>query len=319
MDSGCTEHVMPFQSDFLWYHDFPRPGKAHLASQGKTIDILGHGEVCLKHTTSSRRTVELTLRNVLYIPQAAHRYFAPGVSHKMGKRSDIDSDRWKIMDKDSTSQANRTLVCVEYDPTNRLYWLKADIYHPKPGKPAGNSQHILSATVDNYELWHQRFGYAGKKIIENLPGHVKGVPKKIPAPSTSSPCEGCELGKSKRLPFPPSESRASAPLELVHMDLVDKPSLSIDGFRYEHTLLDDYSSFGIMFYLKHKSNAFCCFKAYKAWAECQTGHQLKCVRSDRGGEFLGKEFDEFLEENGIERQLSIARTPQQNGRAERWQ
>ena len=81
MDSGCTEHVTPFQSDFLWYHDFPRPGKAHLAGQGKTIDILGHGEVRLKHTTSPGRTVELTLRNVLYIPEATHRYFAPGVPH----------------------------------------------------------------------------------------------------------------------------------------------------------------------------------------------------------------------------------------------
>ena len=34
---------------------------------------------------------------------------------------------------------------------------------------------------------------------------------------------------------------------------------------------------------------------------------------------MSKEFDEYLAEHGIERQLSTARTPQQNGRAERWQ
>jgi hypothetical protein len=34
---------------------------------------------------------------------------------------------------------------------------------------------------------------------------------------------------------------------------------------------------------------------------------------------LGREFDEYLAEHGIERQLSVARSPQQNGRAERWQ
>lgn len=67
MDSGCTEHVMLHKSDFLWYHDFPRPGKAHLAGQGKTINILGHGEVHLKHTADGR-TVKLTLSNMLYIP-----------------------------------------------------------------------------------------------------------------------------------------------------------------------------------------------------------------------------------------------------------
>jgi transposase InsO family protein len=40
---------------------------------------------------------------------------------------------------------------------------------------------------------------------------------------------------------------------------------------------------------------------------------------DRGDEFLGREFDEYLAEHGIEHQLSVARSPQQNRRAERWQ
>ena len=70
-------------------------------------------------------------------------------------------------------------------------------------------------------------------------------------------------------------------------------------------------------FLKHK--ALACFKSYVAWAENQSGRKVKAIRSDRGGEFLGTEFDEFLAERGIERQLSVAKTPQQNGRAERWQ
>ena len=51
----------------------------------------------------------------------------------------------------------------------------------------------------------------------------------------------------------------------------------------------------------------------------QTGLKLKAIRSDRGGEFLSSEFDAFLREKGIECQLSVAHTPQQNERTERWQ
>jgi hypothetical protein len=59
------------------------------------------------------------------------------------------------------------------------------------------------------------------------------------------------------------------------------------------------------------------FKRYKACVEKETGAYLKCLRTDRGGEFNSNEFEEFCKENGITRQLTTAYTPQQNGVAER--
>ena len=59
--------------------------------------------------------------------------------------------------------------------------------------------------------------------------------------------------------------------------------------------------------------------SYITWAERQFNTTLKAIRSDRGGEFTSKEFDEFLLEKGIERQLSAPYEHEQNGRAERWQ
>ena len=44
---------------------------------------------------------------------------------------------------------------------------------------------------------------------------------------------------------------------------------------------------------------------------------MKVVRSDNGGEFTSKEFLRFCEDGGIRRQFLVARTPQQNGVAER--
>ncbi|KAI5337864.1 hypothetical protein L3X38_017135 [Prunus dulcis] len=51
--------------------------------------------------------------------------------------------------------------------------------------------------------------------------------------------------------------------------------------------------------------------------ELQRGYQLKKLRSDRGGEYTSLEFSKFCEEMGLERQLTIAYSPQQNGVAER--
>ena len=133
------------------------------------------------------------------------------------------------------------------------------------------------------------------------------------------PCEGCAFGKSHRHPFPPSEKRATEPLELVHTDL-DGPmrTQSIGGYKYFAGFLDDYSGLARAYYLKHKSDAIQAFHDYKAWAETQTGKKLKKIRSDRGGEYTSDEFTSLLRSHGIEHQKTMPGSPQQNGRAERW-
>ncbi|CAA7391576.1 unnamed protein product [Spirodela intermedia] len=45
--------------------------------------------------------------------------------------------------------------------------------------------------------------------------------------------------------------------------------------------------------LKHKSEAFGEFKEFKALAEGEKNTKIKCLRSDRGGEFSSDEFTEF--------------------------
>ncbi|GJZ22613.1 retrovirus-related pol polyprotein from transposon TNT 1-94 [Tanacetum coccineum] len=51
--------------------------------------------------------------------------------------------------------------------------------------------------------------------------------------------------------------------------------------------------------------------------EKEKGLKIKSMRSDRGGEFLSKEFNKFCEDNGIQRFLTAPYSPQQNGVVER--
>ena len=54
------------------------------------------------------------------------------------------------------------------------------------------------------------------------------------------------------------------------------------------------------------------------FSETQTGHRIKVLRSDRGGEYLSDELESNLNESGTQYQLTAAYTPEQNVVAERF-
>ncbi len=51
--------------------------------------------------------------------------------------------------------------------------------------------------------------------------------------------------------------------------------------------------------------------------EKEKGVNIKCLRSDGGGEYFSNEFSEYLKEHGIQKKYSNSYSPQQNGVAER--
>ena len=51
--------------------------------------------------------------------------------------------------------------------------------------------------------------------------------------------------------------------------------------------------------------------------ENQCNQKIKVLRSDQGGEYISREFEEYCQNVGIQRQLTAAYSPQQNGVAER--
>ena len=113
-------------------------------------------------------------------------------------------------------------------------------------------------------------------------------------------CEPCLAGKMHANPFPTSDTRATAPLEKIFADLHDVGVRSASGYRYWIIILDECTSHKAALPLKKKSEAFAAFKKFKGWAENITGKKIKIFRHDKGGEFISKEFEEYLAECGIE-------------------
>ncbi|MCO5554063.1 hypothetical protein L7F22_007589 [Adiantum nelumboides] len=94
-------------------------------------------------------------------------------------------------------------------------------------------------------------------------------------------------------------------------------SPAMGGSFYFLLLVDDYSRKMWVYFLREKAEAFGKFKMWHKLVENQTGKKVKKLRTDRGGEFLSTEFNDYCKEHGIQRQLTIAHTPQQNGVVER--
>ncbi|KAK8697828.1 hypothetical protein V6N13_113963 [Hibiscus sabdariffa] len=90
------------------------------------------------------------------------------------------------------------------------------------------------------------------------------------------------------------------------------------GFQYFITFTDDFSRYGYIYLMRHKSEVLEKFKEFKNnEVQNQHGKSIKALRSDRGGEYLSQDFDELLKECGIISQLTPPGTPQWNGVSER--
>ncbi|GJV06788.1 retrovirus-related pol polyprotein from transposon TNT 1-94 [Tanacetum coccineum] len=82
-------------------------------------------------------------------------------------------------------------------------------------------------------------------------------------------------------------------------------------------VIDDYSRFTWVFFLATKDETSGILKSFITGIENLVDHKVKVIRCDIGTEFKNREMNQFCEMNGILRQFSVARTPQQNGVAKR--
>ena len=172
-----------------------------------------------------------------------------------------------------------------------------------------------SDLIKSTYLWHLRLGHISLDRIKRL---VRDGPLQASAIGSLPTCESCIEGKMTKRPFTAKGRRATELLELVHSDVCGPLSTQArGGYEYFVTFTDDYSRYGFVYLLKHKSETFNVFKVFRALVEKQTGKQIKTLRSDRGGEYMSGEFDDFLKEEGIASQLTAPGTPQQNGVSER--
>ncbi|CAI7924020.1 unnamed protein product [Closterium sp. NIES-53] len=142
--------------------------------------------------------------------------------------------------------------------------------------------------------------------------HVKGEPDEVLG------CPTCMQAKFTRYPFSCSEATAKAPLDEVVMDVVGPLKLGAAGAEYFLTIVDVYTRMTWVYVLSKKSDMSETVKTdWLPMVERQQDRLVKAIRTDRGGEFLSKEFGLWLKKNGIRHSLTMPYSPAMNGIAER--
>jgi transposase InsO family protein len=126
------------------------------------------------------------------------------------------------------------------------------------------------------------------------------------------------LGKQARHPFPAQTTHVSSkPLEMIHSYVWTTKTESIGGCKYYMSFIDDHTRKVWVNFMKHKGEMFQHCLNFKAMVEKEKGVNIKCLRSDGGGEYFSNEFSEYLREQEIQRKYSCSYSPWQNGIVER--
>ena len=135
-------------------------------------------------------------------------------------------------------------------------------------------------------------------------------------------CPVCAEGKLTRTAFRRKLSKKGKPLKplnLIHMDLMGPMDVrSQHGGHYLLVLTDDATNYVWVYILKTKDQAEAKVTEWIVEQERQyPRYNIKALRSDRGGEFLGDLFRAWLTSKGILQDLACSYSPEMNGKAER--
>ncbi|GJU44466.1 putative ribonuclease H-like domain-containing protein, partial [Tanacetum coccineum] len=178
---------------------------------------------------------------------------------------------------------------------------------------------FAKATLDESNLWHRRLGHINFKTMNKLVrgNLVRGLPSKIF--ENNHTCVACQKGKQHKASCKTKTvSSISQPLQMLHMDLFGPTFVkSLMKKMYCLVVTDDYSRFSWVFFLATKDETSEILKTFITGIENLIDLKVKVIRCDNGTEFKNKVMNQFCEMKGIKREFSVARTPQQNGVAER--
>ena len=305
MDSGATDHMTPWGSDFATYVPYKDSNNSVTLGNGTTkLEILGKGTVrCWCKTSTGYIPMEMD--NVLHVNGIKKRFLSTDRLIRKGFRVTFTNAGAEICD----STDRFCTVGVHIGP---YYW--HNFYPQNPNTAQLNAVETLPIKV-----WHERMGHLNWDAIKRArqsDSPLIGI--KLDSSEPHRKCEGCIAGKEKRRTFKLSGRRASHPLEIIHSDLAGPmETTSIGGNQFFVIFVDDHTRHTWVASMKTKDQTLEIFKVFAAMIQKRTGRDIRVFRSDRGGEFMSADFSKFLEESGISREMSAPRTPQQNGLAER--
>jgi hypothetical protein len=245
--------------------------------------------------------MHLHLSEVLYVPGMKRNLVSISALEDKGYKVTFSEGKFLACHKDSHINSAKVIGVQE----SSLYRLTIT--------PV---QALLHDTISLSELWHRRLAHIHYRSLSALGKMVTGLVEiQI---QHKGVCRSCALGKNVKGSFLSSYNRSKEILDLIHLDVCGPMTVaSLNGYWYYVLFIDDHSRKTWIYFLKNKDGVFAKFQEFKAQVENLTKRKIKVLRSDNGGEYTSKDFNNFCIEAGIKREYTVPYNPPQNGVAER--
>ena len=305
VDSGATCHMCNDDKLFVELRSLKQPLEVTLRD-GCAVEATGQGTVVLEMASTSGKTSTCKLHEILYVPDLSYNLLSVSKAAEAGKVVEFDEISCRIL------YANRKLITTAARVGN-LYYLNC----------LTDRQHTNAADKRNQQtkedIWHWRYGHLGVQNLRKLAKEELVDGFDYNSLRDVSFCEPCLEEKHQRRKFPTDRGKRSGELlGLIHSDVCGKMNAkSLSGGEYFLTFIDDKSRYVWVYILTHKDDVFPCFLEWKALVERSTNQKLKALRTDNGGKFMSTEFQTYLKKEGVRHELTMSKTPKQNGVAGR--
>ncbi|GKB59979.1 putative ribonuclease H-like domain-containing protein [Tanacetum coccineum] len=304
VDSGCSRHMtgnMSYLSDFKEFDG----GYVTFGGGAKGGRITGKGTL---------KTGKLDFEDVYFVKELQFNLFS--VSQMCDKKNSVlFTDTGCFVLSPDFKLTDESQVLLKVPRKNNMYSVDMKNIVPKESLTCL----VAKATLDESMLWHRRLGHINFKNINKLvkDNLARGLPSK--RFENDQTCVACLKGKQHKASCKSKiQNSISQPLFMLHMDLFGPTFVSsLMNKKYCLVVTDDYSRFTWVFFLASKDETSDILKSFITQIENLVDKKVKIIRCDNGTEFKNRVMSEFCEKKGIKREFSIARTPQQNGVAEK--
>ena len=265
VDTGATRYVCCDKKMFSTYKEC---GEQLFMGNSSIARAAGIGKVILKMTSGK----ELTLNNVLHVPENRKNLIAGSLMLKNGFKLVFEFDKFVI--------TKAGMYVGRGYMTDGMFKLNTMTIVPKNSMNEKGEPSVY--IVDSSILWHGRLGHVNYGSLKRMV-NLECLPKIAFDPNHK--CLIYVEEKMIKVPFKNVE-RNTEPLGLIYTDICDLKFIQTrGGKKYFITFIDDSSRYCYVYLLRSKDEAVEVFKYYKLEVENQLSKKIKIIRSDRGGEY----------------------------------
>jgi transposase InsO family protein len=305
LDSGASHHMIQPKVHVVNKRKLEYPVCINIAKRSLVMHAYEQGDV-IAHSKVKGSIHKILLKECLIVRDLKFNLISVSKLEIKGYHILFSQGRCSIM-------GDNWEVLAEGWRQGRIYQLSIRTQEPIEVQPVCK----VAVTVRNNSLWHRRLGHINQQSLLKLSNVVSGIDKGDLKIETEL-CETCIEGRQHKAPFPGTRNPTTRPLERVHSDLCGPINpVAYNGVKYILTFIDDWTHFTVVFGLKSKSEVFNYIKLYEARVTSRFNSKISIFRCDNGTEFVNNDVRSFFEEKGVQYELTIPGTPENNGVAER--